>query len=219
MRASVLAIILIAAGLASAQTSKSKAKAAVSARTLPPPKDESGRDKALAAFLLRLKDVLKRKDREALQAMLAPDVEPGIGSQRGAAAFSILWELNDPDGGVYGLMMQILSLPGVWVQDQFCGPYVGIQFPSDLDPSKYQVLLNPDVKLRATASQSGKVLTTLSYNIVEVLERGEWMKVKTESGLTGYVPSAYIYSPAAYRMCVAKNAAGMWQIASLKAGR
>lgn len=230
MRARVIATLLIAASFlsgqsASAQTSKSKAKTtakaapAVTGRTLPPPKDESGRDKTLTAFLTRLKDVLKRKDRDALVAMLAPDVDMGVRDMQGPAAFYSFWSLGEDGNGVYALLSQILSIPGVWVGDRFCGPYVGVQFPADLDPSKYQAVLNPDAKLRETASTSGRVLATLSYNIVEVLERDVWMKVRTESGLTGYIQAAYIYSPTAYRMCVAKNAAGMWQIASFKPGR
>lgn len=232
MLARVIATLLLAS-LALAQSSKSKAKAKATTpaknepaktapvqagRTLPPPKDESGRDGTLTAFLTRLRDVLRRKDRDALLTMLAEDVEPGIGTLRGPSAFAVAWELSDPNSGIYALIAQIRSMPGVWVADQFCGPYVGIEFPKDLDPSNHQVVLNPNVKLRETPSQSGRVLATLSYNIVEVIERDTWMKVKTESGLTGYMESAYIYSPAAYRMCLAKDSSGMWRIASLKAG-
>ncbi len=224
-----LAVLLIAASLASGQqASKSKAKtlpqaktdtAVATGRTLPPPKDESGRDKTLVAFFSRLKDILKRKDRNALIAMLSPDIDSGVRDMKGPNAFYTAWGLGDADSGVYALMTQILSMPGVWVQDQFCGPYVGMLFPADLDRSKYQVVLNPDLKLRETASSTGRVLATLSYNIVEVLQRDLWMKIKTDSGLVGYVPAAYVYSPAAYGMCVAKNESGIWQIVSLKAGQ
>jgi hypothetical protein len=219
MLARGVAVLLITASLVSAQP-KTKAKAEPTiGRTLPPPKDESGRDKTLAAFFVRLKDVLKRKDRDALLALISPDIDIGVPNMQGPSAFYTAWDLRDPNSGVYALISQILSMPGVWVQDQFCGPYVGVQFPADLDPSKYQVVLNPDVKLRETASQTGRVLGTLSYNIVEVIERGVWTKIRTESGLTGYVQIAYLYSPAAYRMCVAKNADGVWQVVSLRAGR
>lgn len=227
-----IAILLIATSLASAQSkSSSKAKTVtkapakapaiptVAGRTLPPPKDESGRDKTLTPFLTRLKDVLKRKDRNALMAMLAPDVETGIHDTRGPAEFASTWELQDPNSGVYALLTQILAMRGVWVEDRFCAPYVGVQFPSDLDPSKHQVVLNPDVKLRETPDANGRVLAILAYNIVEVLERDPWMKIRTETGLTGYVQAAYVYSPAAYRACFAKNAEGTWQLQSLAAGR
>ena len=236
MLARVLAVLLLAASLASAQASKSKAKVVakskaapvavappavvVPTRTLPPPNDESGREKSLAAFFVRLKDVLKRKDRDALLAMLAPNIDVGIRDMSGSGAFFTAWGLADRDASVYGVLTQILSMRGVWVDSQFCGPYVGVQFPADLDRTKHQVVLNPDVRLRATQSTTGRVVATLAYDIVEVLERGpEWTKVRTVAGAEGYVPIAYLYSPAGYRACFAKNAEGAWQIQSLAVPR
>ena len=191
-----------------------------STRTLPPPKNEAGRDKTLAAFFVQLKDVLKRKDREALLTMLAPDIDVGMREMLGPNAFFTAWGLRDGDASVYAVITQILSLNGVWVGEQFCGPYVSVQFPPDLDRGKHHVVLNPDVRLRATASPTGRVLATLAYDIVVVLERGpEWTKVKTASGVEGYVPIAYLYSPAGYRACFSKNAEGAWKIQSLAVGR
>jgi len=225
-------VLLLTTGLVWAQT-KTKAKAkvvpkakatpavVVPTRTLPPPKtDESGRDKTLAAFVVQLKDVLKRKDRDALLAMLAPDIDVGLRDMTGAGAFFTAWGLGDRDASVYGVLSQILSLRGVWVNEQFCGPYVGVQFPPDLDRSKHQVILNFDTRLRATQSNTGKVVATLAYDIVEVLERGqEWTKVRTVAGAEGYVPIAYLYSPAGYRACFAKNPEGAWKIQSLAVPR
>lgn len=239
MLARGIAVLLVAASLVSAQAPKAKAKAkpapkvapkaapkaapvapppavVVPTRTLPPPKDESGRDKTLAAFFVKLKDVLKRKDRDALLTMLAADIDLGIRDMSGPAAFFTAWGLSDRDASVYGVISQILSLNGVWVDQQFCGPYVGTLFPKDLDRSKHQVALNFDVKLRATKSTTGAVVATLAYDVVEVLERGpEWTKVRTIAGAEGYVPIAYLYSPAGYRACFSKSAEGAWQIQSL----
>ncbi|MEO5926122.1 MAG: SH3 domain-containing protein [Bryobacteraceae bacterium] len=232
MLARVVAVILIAATLASAQTkAKAKAKAPAKAapappavvvptRTLPPPKDESGRDKTLAAFFVKLKDVLKRKDREGLLALLDPSVDIGVRDMSGPGAFFTAWALNERDASVYGVISQILSLPGVWVDAQFCAPYVSVQFPKDLDRSKHQVVLNFDTRLRATPSTTGKVIATLAYEIVEVLERNpEWTKVRTVAGQEGYVQIAYLYSPAGYRACFSKNPEGAWRIQALAVGR
>jgi len=227
-----LAALVVFASLCFSQTkSATKAKPAPKAtpttaaaikteggRTIPPPKDEVSRDKTLAAFLSRVKDIAKRKNREALVATLAPDVA-GTRGDAGPSAFFTAWDLGDPNSSVYPLLTQILSLPGVFVNGQYCAPYVAALFPSDLDPWKYHVVLNPDLKLRATASANGKVLAILAYNIVEVMDRKpEWTQVKTESGLVGYVPAGYTYSPAAYRACFAKNATGEWKLQSLASG-
>jgi hypothetical protein len=210
---------------ASKATSKKAAPAKTAAiqtedgRTLPPPKEEASHDKTLVAFLAHVKDVAKRKDRNGLVAMLAPDVSPGPRGEPGPSAFFNAWELGDPDSSVYPLLTQILSLTGVWVGEQYCAPYVGVLFPAELDAWKHHVVLNPDVKLRETAAANGKVLANLKYNIVEVLDRKpDWTKVKTESGLVGFVPAGYTYSPAAYRACFAKNASGEWKIQSLASG-
>ncbi len=226
---------MVVASLSFAQATKSKSKSPPKAppkaapntsatikpeggRTIPPPKETASRDKTLAAFLLRFKAVVKKKDRDGLIAVLAPDVNAGRGTT-GLVAFNNAWELTDPNSSVYALLTQILSLPGVWVGEQYCAPYVAELFPADLDPWKYHVVLNPDVKLRATASAKGRVLANLAYDIVEVLERtAEWTKVKTESGLVGYVPAGYTYSPAAYRACFSKNPAGEWKLQSLVSG-
>ncbi|MEO8096369.1 MAG: SH3 domain-containing protein [Acidobacteriota bacterium] len=186
---------------------------------MPPPKDESSRDKTLGVFLAQLKDALKRKDRDGLLALLAVDVKTGVRAFEGPNAFFTAWGLADPNTAVYGIITQILSLPGVWVQEQYCAPYVGVMFPPDLDASKHQVILNPNISLRAEASANSRALATVSYEIVEVLERGEWTKIKTQAGVTGFIPIAYLYSPAGYRACFAKNPAGDWRIQSLAAGR
>jgi hypothetical protein len=233
MLARGIAVSLIAVSLASAQAPKAKAKVTqkakaapvtpavvVPTRTLPPPKDESGRDKTLAAFFVKLRDVLKRKDRDALLALLAMDIDVGIRDMSGSGAFFTAWGLGDRDASVYGVLSQILSLNGVWVDQQFCGPYVSVLFPKDLDRSKHQVVLNPDVRLRATKSTTGAVVATLAYDVVEVLERGpEWTKVRTIAGAEGYVPIAYLYSPAGYRACFSKSPEGTWQIQSLAVPR
>ncbi len=101
--------------------SQSKTKASLPAakieggHTLPPPKESASRDKTLVAFLTRFKAALKRKDREALLAALAPDVSPGLHGTPGPAGFTTYWELNVPNSYIYALLTQILSLNGVWV--------------------------------------------------------------------------------------------------------
>jgi hypothetical protein len=188
-----------------------------SGRALPPPKDEAARDPSLVATLTQLKDVLKRKSRVGLESLLAPDVDSGAGI-KSSGLFFTAWDLADPNSGVYAVLTQILSLPGVWRDDQYCAPYIPVQFPSDIGRFDHQVALNFDTKLREAPSNSAKVIATLPYSIVQILERAEWTKVRTESGREGYVEVAYLYSPAAYRMCLAKNASGEWKIQSLVPG-
>ena len=230
----VLAVAVVAASLVSAQAKKQSPKAkapakavvkevpppAPSGRALPPPKDETGTDKTLVAFFAKFKTDLKTKNRDALLAALAPNVDAGLRDMRGPNAFFTAWGLSDPDSAVYGVLTQILSMPGVWSGEQFCGPYVGVQFPADLDPSKHQVVLNPNLKVREDKSAKSKVVATISYEIVQVLERSaEWTKVRLQSGVEGYIQIAYLYSPAGYRACFSKDAEGLWHLQSLAAPR
>jgi hypothetical protein len=76
------------------------------------------------------------------------------------------------------------------------------------------------VTLREPPSGNGNVLAILASNIVELMDRQpDWTQVKTESGLVGYVPAGYTYSPAAYRACFSKDAAGEWKLQSLVSGK
>mgnify|MGYP003341530139 CR=1 FL=1 len=153
-------------------------------------------------------------------AALAPDVDAGLRDMRGPNAFFTAWGLSDPDSAVYGVLTQILSMPGVRSGEQFCGPYVGVQFPADLDRSKHQVVLNPNLKVREDKSATSKVVATISYEIVQVLDRGaEWTKVRLQSGVEGYIQIAYLYSPAGYRACFSKSPEGAWHLQSLAAPR
>jgi hypothetical protein len=230
----VLAVAVVAASLVSAQPKKpsTKAKAPAKAvvkevpppippgRALPPPKDETTKDKALVAFLAKLKADLKVRSRDALLSALAADVDPGVRDMRGPNAFYTAWGLSDADSSAYGVLTQILSMPGVWVGEQFCAPYVSVQFPADLDRSKHQVVLNPNLKVYAANATSSKVVATVSYEIVQVLERGpEWTKVRLQSGVEGYIQIAYLYSPAGYRACFSKSPEGAWHLQSLAAPR
>ena len=95
-----------------------------------------------------------------------------------------------------------------------------LQFPADLDRSKHQVVLNPNLKVREDKSATSKVVATISYEIVQVLDRGaEWTKVRLQSGVEGYIQIAYLYSPAGYRACFSKDVEGLWHLQSLAAPR
>jgi hypothetical protein len=217
-------LLLCVSSPAFAQARRSKAKKAapkppaieVPSRKLIPPGDDAKRDATLVAFLSNLRQVLQRRDRNGLLALLAPDIDIGRADVNGPSAFFTAWGLTDPETSVYGVLGQILSIRGAWVEERFCAPYVSALYPKDVPRANHQVILDPNVKLRAEASDKAAVVATLSYEIVEVVKGDfQWPRVRTVAGKEGYVPLAYLYSPNAYYACFARDPAGAWKLQML----
>lgn len=188
-------------------------------RTLPP-RDESGRDPAFAAFLAQFRETVKKKDTPALMRAVSPDIKNSFGGDDGAEAFRRIWDLNADSSPVWGVLNQLLGLGGRWFDDsQYCAPYVYTDFPDDLDPFEHAVIIGEGVRLRMAPDGKAQPIARLTYEIVQVVKRDpEWTQVRTLGGVRGFAATAYLYSPAAFRACFASNAAGAWQMRALVAG-
>jgi hypothetical protein len=203
------AMLLLAAALACAQTSK-----------LPPPKDDAGRDPGLAAYLARLREAVRVRDKSALLQLISPNIQNGFGGQDGEVFFRQIWELDTDRSPVWDVLQLVLSLGGVWFdQTLYCIPYVSQLFPEGLDPFEHSAVIGSGVRLREAPSPDAKVVATLTYDIVRVVRReAAWTEVRTQDGKAGFVSTAYLYSPVGYRGCIGKDNAGEWKMISLVAG-
>lgn len=206
-RAAALALIF-AAGLAAQSTWKL------------PPKNEENRDKTLVAYMDRLRKAVKDRDGQALLELVSEDIKNGFGGDDGKAAFIRQWLPMTRDSAVFPILNNILTLGGTFFDaNQYCIPYLSQHWPDDIDPFSHHVVTGNNVRLRAEPSASGKVIGSLSWDIVETLEReAEWSHIKTHDGLEGYVATAYTYGPVAYRACILKGENGQWSMRSLLAG-
>ncbi len=205
------AAFLVVAGLAFAQTQTYK---------VPPPREEAGRDPTLAAFFVKLRAAVKAKDSGALMSLVSPDIKNGFGGEDGVARFLQVWQIDTGNSPVWDVLKLILSIGGVWLDDQqYCLPYVSFRFPDEVDAFTHSVVLGASVRLHDAASASGRVIGSLSYDVVEVVKReADWTEIRTLDGKQGFISTAYLYSPVSYRACVMKNDAGEWKIRTLLAG-
>jgi hypothetical protein len=202
-----IAACLLAASLASAQSWKL------------PLKNEESRDPGLVAFLKNLRDTARKNDVAALLRAISPQIKNGFGGDDGEAAFRRAWELDKGNSPVFAVLTNILSLGGAWIDDQYCAPYLVAGFPPEIDAFSHHVVVGQGVRLRSAALPDAPVVARLSYDIVETLERtADWSRVKTHDGITGFISTAYLYSPIGYRACFMKDAAGNWHMVSLVAG-
>jgi hypothetical protein len=203
------AALWIAAALACAQPVR-----------VPPPPEQAGRDPALAAYLTRLREAVRAKDRGALLGLISPEIKNGFGGEDGEVFFRRIWELDAPNSPVWGVLDLILSFRGAWFDPQlYCMPYIAVLFPGEFDAFTHSVVVGSGVRLREAPAADARIVGSLVYDVVEVLNReAEWTEVRTQDGKSGYVATAYLYSPISYRACIGKNEAGEWKMITLLAG-
>jgi hypothetical protein len=174
-----------------------------------PPVDESGRDPALVEYLTKLKAAVAKQDRDALVALVDPNIKNGFGGEDGLAYFTPEW----------ALLQRLLDMGGAWSGDSFSIPYVFAKFPEDLDAFEYAAITGQGVRLRQDPSTSSRIRALMYYDLVKVEEQGEdWWKIVTLNGEPGYVSARYIASPVSYRAIFQKDDSGDWKMRAMLAG-
>lgn len=173
------------------------------------PVDESPRDPSLVSYLANLKAAVARQDRDALLALVHPDIKTSFGGDDGVANFHPEWPVLE----------RLLRMGGAWQGATFSVPYVFAKFPADLDAFEYAAVTGQGVWLREGPSVSARRLRPLTYEIVQVREQGEdWWNVTTLRGENGYISARYVASPIGYRAIFQKDERGEWKMFALIAG-
>jgi len=113
----------------------------------------------------------------------------------------------------------------------FVAPYTFSDWPEDLDSFDYFAIFGNNVNLRDTPSKDGRVIGSLSYNVVKVDndksvmnhaaddsdQKVEWYKVKTLGGKEGFVHGDFVRSPIDLRAGFEKKR-GVWKLTFFLAG-
>lgn len=186
------------------------------------PVEECSSEPGFTAFRDRLRDVAAKKDRQALLAMLAPDVTVNFGGERGPEAFAQAWGLDRTgDSDIWPLLRRILAL-GCAVSDEgFAIPSLTIQFEPEDDEDFFDtfVVVSPATTLRSGPEANSKAVAKLAWDVVKAVDqsRGAQTKVRLQDGREGWVSSDDLYNPAYYRMFLQKQG-GKWVIAAFVAG-
>lgn len=191
------------------------------------PVDESDRDAGFAAFLNGFRSFIEHRDRDALLAVILPDIKNGFGGDDGYDQFVAMWNLETQDSAetsqIWDVLTKLLKLGGKWagppgVGSEYCIPYLFSAFPVELDPFTYTVVTGDSVRMRRNPSRGSASVTSLSWDIVTVMAvNGDWTQVRTHNGKIGFVHSDYIHGPVDYRACFT-HAANGWKMSMLLAG-
>lgn len=104
--------------------------------------------------------------------------------------------------------------------------------PEEFDQFEYHAIFGNNVNLREQPKPNAKVISKLSYNIVQIDEPSavkrktgpgewdwvyDWHKVKTLGGKTGWVKAEFVRSPIDYRAGFQKKG-GVWKMTFFVAG-
>lgn len=170
------------------------------------PVDEAKRAPGLADFRKKLEDAVKKKDKAAVVAALAPNVRTG--NQQGVDAFTKAWKLDDPNSRFWTDMANALRQGGSFGlqggNNVFTVPHVYGRLPQNLDPAQYGVITGERVNVRKSPDRQGETITRLTYDIVKLAPNPEpktetidgethpWVPIILPDGQTGYVYGRYV---------------------------
>jgi hypothetical protein len=197
------------------------------------PIDEAHENPEFEAFREKLMAVAKAKDVDFIGEHTDKAIRYTFGVNDRIEGFFRQWELDSNPGEsmFWDELLQVLNLGGSFRNEEktsFMAPYVYTEFPEDIDAFQHVAIIDKNVKVYAEPNTDAKVLGTLTYSIVKVLEsrfkfeganRQEptWLKIESLSGNTGYIPAEYGRSPVDYRGNWLKSD-GTWKMVFFVAG-
>ena len=190
------------------------------------PRDEAGKDQALAGLLARIREFAFSRDYRGLESLMAPTFRVEFDAGKGPAAFHAHWRPQVPASRLWQVLPRLLTLGGTFYSETlFAVPYVYTTFPFDLGLMEHVVALKPDAPLLEDASSAAKRVGALDYSIVPLaqpfkppvlLEEGAYLQLQHPGAGACFVAAADVYSPAGHRAFFEKRQ-GQWRWISLTA--
>src|SRR5690606_6855925 len=201
------------------------------------PVDEGSQDASFAGFRRSLLEALARRDVEALEAAVAPDIRTGFGEDGGLESFRRQWGLDrDPENSlIWEILTDILNLGGIMTGGSdgprvFTAPYVYALYSGPLDAFGHAVVTGAGVNIRAEPSTEAWILDQASHLVVRVIRSERelptvelsgrtycWVQVQLPSGEIGYVADRFLWSPAGWRAMFQEGDDG-WRMTLLVSG-
>jgi hypothetical protein len=193
-----------------------------------PPVDEAHKDASLIVFRERLLYDIRRRDADRVTQAIAVDILQGhksvAASLQTAGSDTWLW------------LERALTLGGGFMkrtnggQARFCAPYVYATFPKELPLELQQeggpwVLIGADVPVHQSPSSTSPVRLRLSHAIVRIGDgfspadppRPDWLEIRLEKGMRGWVAAGSIRDPADTHVCLTKRG-NEWFITDIAKG-
>jgi len=200
------------------------------------PADDARSDASFLAFRTKLIAAAERKDANAILAIVDPNIKNGFGGEDGIAKFRRGWKLTNKNSEFWKEFLPVIKNGGGFSKEgnntkMFVAPYTFSDWPDDLDVFEYHVIFGNNVNLRDRPSMEGKVIGSLSYNVVKMGEgsttrrtgpgefdlESDWFNVKTLGGKEGFVKAEFVRSGIDYRAGFEKKR-GVWKMTFFLAG-
>jgi hypothetical protein len=206
---------------------------------------EPYKDPSFDAFRKQLADVVKRKDRAALQRLVVTqgffwESESGdkINKKRSSFEnFAAAVALDDKDGAGWELLALAAADPTVEPvedrKDTMCSPaspqldetkFEALIKATETDAEEWGFPLTPSLEVRAAAQPNAPVIETLGMNLVRVYpeevtgnQPPEMLRVVGPSGKVGYVPLTALAPIVFDQLCYVKQG-GSWKITGYAGG-
>ena len=163
------------------------------------------------------------------------EVNNGTAHEKGAEGFVEKWRLESDVrtqvSDLWIVLRHLLKYGGVLNdrQTRFVGPYYQALYPAVIPGDTTGVIIGSGVRIRSAPNSASKILATLSYNIIDIIDEngpeesigGEthpWYKVRLKDDTEGFAYGKFIGRPNENRL-VLQKIRGAWRIVELAEGK
>lgn len=189
--------------------------AAAGAATLPP-RDECVGDAEFTAFRAKLFEAVAHRDAGALLALSDDNIRLGFGGNDGKAVF----REDLKKGAAWRELGKLIRLGCAIDGERKALPYMFLR-TADRDAFDTFVATGTGIALRAAPRISGRLIARLDWEILTLVadkgNGGQWLRLRTDGGKTGYIRRDLLRSPVDYRAIFEKSAQG-WRMTAFLAG-
>ena len=189
-----------------------------------PPVDQCAADPSFAAFRDALLAAIGRRDRDALLAIVADNIEVDFGGGAGRDYFASAWQLDRPETSrlwdELGAALRLGCARDPEGEDYYSPSMFVAGEGVFEDPFTAAVAIRPGAELRAAPEASAALVATLDWDVVTVPEwdgEAAWQRVVRADGRGGYVRSEDLRSPIDYRAAF-QRVDGRWRMVAFIAG-
>lgn len=175
---------------------------------------EWDKDTTLTAFRGQMIELIRTRDTKRLFDHVDPNVRISFGPGTGIAAFTRAWTIEPHWEELFAMFFMAGGV--LRDNDHFETPPIHAQWPEQLDPHSFAVVMSRNTPLRESKDPKSQAIATLSFDIVKPL--GEKGYVRVADGRTGWVDPRLVMSPAGYRVELVRKW-GTWKIAALVSDR
>lgn len=197
------------------------------------PVDAGQTDTSFFVFRENLLRIIEQRNEFKLLEAVAQNVASDAPGENTLAAFVEYWKLDSQkDNSELWLVLEnILTQGGAFNADrqQFTAPFYVATFPGSYEAEVFGAITGEGVRMRETPDLNSRILKTISYDIVQVLEYSDktetisgethpWVKVKLTDGKEGFIYGKYVGRPNDRAAVFTRQPGERWLLTALRAG-